>query len=210
VIVFCDFDGTVSRRDVGNRLLHHFSGGTTNAIVRDWLEGRIDSRECLLRECALARATEEELRQFSLSQEIDPHFPELVSLLRERGIPLVVLSDGLDFYIGLIFEKYGLTNIEFYANRLEFKDGKLLPHFPYFEEGCGYCGNCKKYHFQRLYPENKPRIYIGDGLSDKHVAELADILFAKDDLAKICDKEGIKYQPYTDLGDVVAAIRSII
>jgi 2,3-diketo-5-methylthio-1-phosphopentane phosphatase len=210
VIVFCDFDGTISNRDVGNRFLHHFSGGATDAVVQAWMEGKIDSKECLEKECALARASEEELREFVLSEEIDPHFPELVSLLREKKVPLVVLSDGLDFYINILFAKYGLDNIEFYANRLQFKDGRLIPHFPYYEEGCYFCGNCKKYHFQRLYPQNKPRIYIGDGLSDKHVAELADILFAKGDLARICDEGGIKYQPFTDLGDVVRVIRGLL
>ncbi|GAI88337.1 unnamed protein product, partial [marine sediment metagenome] len=50
----------------------------------------------------------------------------------------------------------------------------------------------------------------GDGLSDKHVAELADVLFAKGDLARICDQEGIEYQPYNYFGDVVRGIRGML
>lgn len=210
MIVFCDFDGTISKRDVGNRFLHHFSNGAADQVVRAWQEGRINSRECLVQECDLAKATEEELTRFFSNESLDPHFPHLVKLLRENEIPLIVLSDGLDFYIQILFEKYGLEGIEFYSNHLEIAGDRLIPHFPYYEAGCGECGNCKLYHFQRLYPQLKPRIYIGDGLSDKHVAELADVLFAKGDLARICDQEGIEYQPYNDFGDVVRGIRGMV
>ena len=57
VAVFCDFDGTISIQDVGNRLFHHFSDGKSDDPVAKWRSDQIDSRQCLIDEAALREHT---------------------------------------------------------------------------------------------------------------------------------------------------------
>jgi hypothetical protein len=44
-VILCDFDGTISVRDMGYVLLNRFSSGDWEAIDRDFCEGKIGSKE---------------------------------------------------------------------------------------------------------------------------------------------------------------------
>ncbi len=202
-LVLVDFDGTITKNDVGALLFKTFSKKESQKIVSLWLKGEINSKECLQRECELLRISRSELKKFALSQKIDGKFPAFVDLCNREKIRLVILSDGLDFYIKLILDKYGLGKLPFYSNLLGFEGKKLKPEFPYFDRGCGGCGNCKRFHLKNLKRPNQKVVYIGDGLSDKCAITEADFVFAKDDLRRFCEKEDIKHYPFHDFGDII-------
>jgi len=154
-LVLVDFDGTITQNDVGTLLFDTFSKKESQKIVSLWLKGEISSKECLERECDLIKISKSELKKFSLSQKIDGKFTVFADLCKREKIKLVILSDGLDFYIKLILEKFGLEKLPFYSNILRFEGERLKPEFPYFDRGCGNCGNCKKYHLKNLKRKNK-------------------------------------------------------
>ncbi len=204
ILVLVDFDGTVTQKDVGAHLFNSFSKGKSKKIVSEWLKGRISSRECLEKECELIEITEKELKNFALSQKIDEHFSDFVDLCKRDKVRTVIVSDGLDYYIELILRKYRLQDIPFYSNTVRFQDKRLVPEFPYYDKGCGNCGNCKKYHLENLRGPNQKVVYIGDGLSDKCAIGEADFVFAKNDLKAFCEKEKIEYFEFRDFGDVIS------
>ncbi len=209
-VVLCDFDGTISRQDVGNRLFATFASSGWKHPVQDWISGKISSRDCLLAECSLARATREQVTRFVLGQRIDPYFKRFLHFCRRQHIPVIILSDGLDFYIDLILKKYGLEDLPRYANHLVFQGSRLVPSFPYFEQGCGSCGNCKGFHVRRFGQDGRTTIYIGDGYSDKCAVQDADLVFAKGDLRRYCRQHGIEHIPYCDFNDVLRRIRLLV
>jgi 2-hydroxy-3-keto-5-methylthiopentenyl-1-phosphate phosphatase len=95
LIIFSDFDGTVSTRDVGNQLFDHFSDGKSQEPVQRWKADQIDSRQCFVEEAALMRDfTEAEFFEHIDSFEIDPGFSEFVAFCDRSNIPLYLLSDG--------------------------------------------------------------------------------------------------------------------
>jgi 2,3-diketo-5-methylthio-1-phosphopentane phosphatase len=209
-IVLCDFDGTVSTTDVGNRMFAKFASDGWRKVVQSWKDGRIGSRDCLIAECSLARATPEQVRRFALSRAIDPHFKPFVRYCRAHHIPVAILSDGLDFYIDLLLEKYGLKDLPRFANHLEFRGNELVPSFPYFSRGCRHCGNCKGYHVRRYRREGNSVIYVGDGFSDRCGVEDADVVFAKGDLSRYCRQKGLEHIVYQDFSDVIDEMRMLI
>ena len=208
-LVLVDFDGTITQNDVGALLFDTFSKKESQKIVSFWLKGEISSRECLARECELIKITKSELKKFALSQKIDGKFPDFVDLCKREKLKLVILSDGLDFYIKLILKKFGLEKLPFYSNILRFEGRKLKPEFPYFDQGCGNCGNCKRYHLKNLKERKQKVVYIGDGLSDKCAVREADFVFAKNDLHTFCVKENIKHFPFRNFGDVIRIFRDL-
>jgi 2-hydroxy-3-keto-5-methylthiopentenyl-1-phosphate phosphatase len=209
-LVLVDFDGTITQQDVGAHLFNTYSKNRSQKIVSLWLKGEISSRECLERECQLIEITPFELRNFALIQKIDAQFPAFVDLCKGEKLELVIVSDGLDFYIKLILEKYGLDEIPFYSNRLRFKNGVMNPEFPFFDRGCGACGNCKSYHLKNLRSKSGKVVYIGDGLSDKCAVKEAEIVFAKNDLREFCIKENIPCFSYKDFGDIISVFKDVI
>ena len=208
-LVLVDFDGTITQNDVGADLFDTFSKKESQKIVSQWLKGEISSRECLTKECELIKLTKSELKKFALSQKIDGKFPDFVDLCKREKLKLVILSDGLDFYIKLILKKFGLEKLPFYSNILRFEGRKLKPEFPYFDQGCGNCENCKRYHLKNLKERKQKVVYIGDGLSDKCAVREADFVFAKNDLHTFCVKENIKHFPFRNFGDVIRIFRDL-
>jgi 2-hydroxy-3-keto-5-methylthiopentenyl-1-phosphate phosphatase len=208
LIVFSDFDGTISRRDVGNRLFHYFSDGKSEEVVARWKAGEIDSRECLRLEAELARDTTlEEFYEFIDGFDIDPGFGELVTLCRTNDLPLYIVSDGLDLYIRHLLNRHGLDALKVFSNRAIIDKGRLNITWPYADESCGQCGNCKGYHVRRLKHSTQTAVYIGDGLSDVCAVPEADIIFAKADLAEYCRKENVDFFAFDDFSTVTETIQ---
>jgi len=205
--VLCDFDGTISKGDIGNTLFREFVGGSEwEELIASWERGEIGSRECLVTECSLATVTRDEIVSLAEGFEIDEHFTEFAAWCSENEIPLAVVSDGLDFYIELVLKKYGLSSLPVYANHLTFTDGGIVPEFPYFEQGCGRCGNCKGYHVRR-YREQFGRVaFVGDGYSDRCALEEADLVLAKKGLAQLCQSLDAPCIEVSDFKSVKAVV----
>jgi 2-hydroxy-3-keto-5-methylthiopentenyl-1-phosphate phosphatase len=209
-LVLVDFDGTVTQNDVGALLFDTYAPKHHRQIVSLWLDRKISSKECMERLCRLVKISEFDLKKFVISQKIDDKFPDFVDLCKCRSIKLVILSDGLDYYIRLILGKFGLEELPFFSNVLKFENTRLIPEFPYFDLGCGNCGNCKKNHLISLRSKGQKVIYIGDGLSDRCAVTEADIVFAKKDLRKFCQKEGIRHYPFKDFGDISRGLQKLL
>lgn len=207
LVVFSDFDGTIARRDVGNRLFSRFTGGRSADLVPAWKAGEITSREILQQEAAMFEGTEEQVYTFLDTFDLSDGFVELESLCRADGVPLIILSDGLTLYIRHILARHGVTDIEIHANLGHLRDGQISVEFPYPLGACGRCGNCKGdriAEYRRSHPEKIHAVFIGDGLSDTCAIKQTDTLFAKKDLKQYCIENKIRYHGYNTFRDVTA------
>lgn len=205
-LIFCDFDGTISRRDVGYSMFHHFSGGRNDALLPDWKAGRITSREVLMQEAAMVSASPAEIMAYLNQFAIDQGFKPFVDLCRKNRIQPVILSDGLDFYIRHILKRYDLSDLEVVCNVGTLHPDGLRIAFPRNNTACSRCGNCKGEIIEeyRARVEGPSRtIFIGDGYSDTCAATTADVLLAKKDLAHYCRTHNIAYTTYDTFFDVI-------
>jgi 2,3-diketo-5-methylthio-1-phosphopentane phosphatase len=215
VRVFCDFDGTTASHDVGEQLFRTFAGAKAVEIVQGYLDGTVTAQQCLRRECAAVESvTPEELEQFTTQFALDPHFREFVLFCESREIPLVVLSDGLDFYVGRMLRRNGLERLPFFANHIEFsREGsstKLVPSFPYADSECDQCANCKRNHLLTLSGDDDIIVYVGDGISDRCPIRYADIVFAKKSLISYCQQQNISYHEFRHFGDVRSRLEQLL
>ena len=55
-----------------------------------------------------------------------------------------------------------------------------------------------------------PKIFVGDGLSDKYAAASADLVFAKDQLAAFCREQQIAHRQYISLADVAEQLDELL
>jgi 2-hydroxy-3-keto-5-methylthiopentenyl-1-phosphate phosphatase len=209
VLIVSDFDGTISRQDIGNRLFHHFSGGRSDEPVKRWAHDEIDSRECLLAEAALMRpVTRSELDAYLETHDIDPDFPLLAALCRKNDYSLAIVSDGLDLYIDPILARHGLGHLPVYSNRARLEDGRLRLEFPYHDDSCGRCANCKGSRIRSLRSPGQTVVYIGDGKSDLCAVDEADIVFAKKYLARYLRERKLPFVEYASFADVTDSLNN--
>lgn len=204
--VICDFDGTISRRDVG----HHFFGAfATNrerrlAILDEWRLGLVSSRECLETELSILRADREDLDAFVDAEALDPYFKDFVDFCDRRGFTLLVASDGLDYYIERLLERHGLGHLAVRANRLVLDGDQLAAiDFPHYDRmACTRCGNCKRWHLEELKRQGFTTVYVGNGYSDRCPAEHASFVLAKGELLDHCRGQGIPHVAFENFRDV--------
>lgn len=204
-LVFCDFDGTISPRDIGYSLFNHFSGGRNDELIPDWVSGALSTRDCLRAEAAMVRAEPDEIYGFLDRFDIDPGFADFLSLCRKNGAPFTILSDGLDFYIDYVLKRHGLDNLEVITNVGRLENGTIVVDFPHRNNSCKRCGCCKaeRINERRERAEGETQtIFVGDGYSDICAIEAADILFANKDLEKHCIKNDIEYYGFDSFADI--------
>jgi 2-hydroxy-3-keto-5-methylthiopentenyl-1-phosphate phosphatase len=206
--VYSDFDGTIAVQDIGNQLFRKYAGAQAVEIAKHYLSRTITAREWLAQECAaVPSVTAKELDTFVHQFSLDPSFGAFVEFCRHRNIPLVVLSDGFDFYVERLLKKHGYGGLPFYSNHLEFvQQGgvtKMVPSFPYTDAECHLCGNCKRNHLLTLSGDDDIIVYIGDGISDRCPVRYADIVFAKGGLIRYCQEQNVTYHEFRDFTDVM-------
>ncbi len=198
--VFLDFDGTISAADICVHLLDRLAGDSWHEIEDLYESKVIGSRECVAREWALLATTEEHvLRAVAAEVPIDPDFGPLVDLLHAAGAEVTVVSDGFGFYVW----ELGLTvGVAVRTAQVDRQTRTLL--FPYRDDDCpcADCGTCKQAPVREAQSRGRTTVFVGDGTSDRKVAPLVDVLYAKDDLANWCDNNGVPFRRFLSLRDI--------
>jgi 2-hydroxy-3-keto-5-methylthiopentenyl-1-phosphate phosphatase len=195
--ILLDFDGTIAPIDTTDLLLERFAAPAWRDIEDDWKAGRIGSRECMVRQIDLVRATPAEMDAFIRSVEIDPGFRGFVDSFRRLGHSLFVLSDGLDRTIRSVLDRDGI-DIPYFANHLQWRGGdRWRLAFPHSKSTCtALAGNCKC-----SFADGWPRelnVVVGDGRSDFCLAERADLVLAKGSLLEHCRKTELPHFGFKD------------
>ncbi len=196
-------------------MFREYAGEKAKEIVRRYIDGEINARECLTQVCAaMGSLSREEFIRFVDRFDIDPHFPEFIRFCEEREIPVTILSDGLDAYVERVLNNYKLGRLVWFANHVEFveQDGatRLVPSFPYRDAECERCGNCKRNHLLTMSGDEDVIVYVGDGISDECPVRYADVVFAKDGLVPYCQKQNITYHTYDHFGDVQSRLQDVL
>jgi 2-hydroxy-3-keto-5-methylthiopentenyl-1-phosphate phosphatase len=211
---FVDFDGTISRHDVGNALFLRLGGEQCENLVRAYREERISAVECFRAEAAAMGAVKrEDLWGFIDGQQIDPDFPRFVRFCREQDIVLTVVSDGLDLYIRRILAAHDLHDLTVVANQASLvEEGntvRMVLEFPWTNAECPRCACCKRNAMLAATGDDELIVYVGEGYSDRCPVRYADIIFARGELQKFCQQENISYHLYSTFGDVGARLEKL-
>jgi len=205
--VFCDFDGTVCPADVGAEFFRTFAGATAREYEEASQQGLLAVHEWMQRLCAAVPSMRrEEFDAFIDRFAVDEHFPPFAEFVRERGMSITILSDGLDAYIERILSRADLSAVPYYANHAVWigENGmrKFSLQLPYTDAECSQCGNCKRNHILTSCADDDVIVYAGDGYSDRCPVRYADVVFAKGQLIAFCQEQNITYTPFRHFGEI--------
>lgn len=204
--ILIDFDGTVTTEDTNDKLIIEH-GNNIDAIEESFNEGELTFTEFFHAGMDEVRITEGEYLDFILEEiELSPGFLEFYKRAKENHIQIGIVSGGFENGIRPFFKKYGIEDLDIFANKLTFNgDRPSIKFMDGDDADCchkGPCGNCKIDHYYEYKKRGKKVVFIGDGLTDMPVADVAEIVFAKDSLAEYLDKKKIEYVEYEDFNDI--------
>jgi 2-hydroxy-3-keto-5-methylthiopentenyl-1-phosphate phosphatase len=206
--VYCDFDGTITRIDATDAVLATFALPAWREWEQRWVRGEISSQQCLSQQVALIQADQETLIQFAADLPVDEGIIALDRQCAEYGVPLTIVSDGIDVLIEAILRRHGLLHLPVFSNHLRW-DERGVPSlsFPFAAQGCeSGAGTCKCSLTLPPAHSLSQAVYIGDGRSDQCVSAKIHTVFAKGTLKKWCDLTGITHTPFETLTDVVECL----
>ena len=201
--VFLDFDGTITEIDTGVHLLDALADASWRDVEAEYFAGTIGSRECLVRQWAMLPHDEPRLRALAREVPLDAGLESLVDGLRAAGAEVAVVSDGYGFYAEEVCARLG---VDLLTNAVDWSTGDLT--FPNLDRccPCSTCGTCKQAPIKDARRRGRTAVFVGDGVSDRKAALLADVLFAKAGLADWCDEAGVDFRPFESLDDVHRAL----
>ena len=208
MIIFCDFDGTAAETDVGDNFFQTFGDTETcHHFVQKWLRNEINSQECFIQEAATVKVTPKQLDSFCDQQNLRAGFIQFVERCKKNHWSLIMLSDGLDYYIKRILARHSI-DVPIYSNHLKFiNPDRIKVEFPFIEHTCGRCANCKGHHIKELHDNQTLSIYIGDGYSDRCGAKAVDVIFARRDLKKWCEEKNINFHHFDNFYTIAEKLK---
>ena len=202
--VFCDFDGTVTSVDT-------FDAVAARAAPELWadLKAQLFNFEITLLQGMQALA--DALTPHDLQAMVDhmgeyaprPCFLPFLAELERAGVPFVLVSGGL---VPLVEEVLGAHRHRLdqliAAEVLPHPDGGLRFESPFAngQELVAKAEVVKRYGRGRS-------VVIGDSITDLGMAEVADLVFAREPLSGWLEQRGIAFHPWDSFADVEAVLR---
>ncbi|MCP5063041.1 MAG: MtnX-like HAD-IB family phosphatase [Ignavibacteriae bacterium] len=209
---YVDFDGTISIKDIGEHMFVEFGDAKKSyEIIKEWLDGKISSQDVWLRLCAsVENFDKKKFDEYLDACSIDEGFKDFLDYCVKYEFDVTIVSDGLDYYINHISKKNNFDHLKIFSNKVEINDnGDLIPNFPYTDEECKDCANCKRNHILNSSSDEDITIYIGDGWSDTCAAQHCDFIFAKRSLLKFCESNSVPYYPYNSFNDIIKIVENL-
>jgi 2-hydroxy-3-keto-5-methylthiopentenyl-1-phosphate phosphatase len=193
VQVVIDWDGTVTEGDGLHLVLLEFGDDEIFDEHEARLGRELTLREVIAGEFSSVRAPLDEVVAWVRDNvHLRAGFAEFAALHRP-----IVVSSGFHELIDPLLEREGLR-LDVRANRLDARPGGWRVLFRHQDE-CVVCGEpCKRSDVVGLHEFT----YVGDGYSDRCVAEVAARVFARDGLATYLAGKGVAFEPFEDFHDV--------
>jgi 2-hydroxy-3-keto-5-methylthiopentenyl-1-phosphate phosphatase len=192
-----DWDGTVTETDGLHLVLLEFGDEAIYGAAEHRLGRDLTLHEVIALEFRSVRAplgvvvdwVRENIR-------VRPGFAELAEAHR----PLIV-SSGFHELIEPVLEREGIE-LDVRANRLDARPDGWRAIFR-GDHQCSVCGEpCKRSDLDGL----DDFAYVGDGFSDRCVAQAAARVFARNGLADYLERKGVPFERFDEFYDVAAAL----
>lgn len=209
MLLLCDFDGTVTSRDVTDLLWDHFgrSDWKTTLYPR-FRRGEITTLEIMDEGWRVVDRSETELLAYARAHTgLREGFAEFARTCAARGWPVHVISNGLDWYLRAFLP----DDVPFTCYTAALEDGwrVRLPAGTELPPGSDF-----KIHVMRQLQAAHPgleTVFIGDGRNDLPVARACDRVFAirGSTLARLCLEDGVEVEEFESFLTVTDALSRV-
>jgi 2-hydroxy-3-keto-5-methylthiopentenyl-1-phosphate phosphatase len=211
-IIFCDFDGTITKSDNIVSIMKHFAPPEWEALKDGVISQNISVKEGVSKMFSLLPSTlKEDITQYV--KEIGvlrSGFAEFITYTKEQNIPLYIVSGGIDFFVYPILDSY-IDRDHIYCNASDFSEETINIIWPHScDKDCSNdCGCCKPSILRQFDSEHYEKIVIGDSITDLQAAKIADRVYARDFLIQKCEEIQIPYTPFERFTEIIQDLKGV-
>ncbi len=190
-----DFDGTITLRDVGDHLLLHYGFADKKTIEASY-SLRVRVEDFMRRAFAGVRLSEKTIADFVMEKvKARPGFADFAPFCARAGVPLEIVSGGVDLYAGPFLRKHGVKVRSFFG-RARLVGGGIKITYPFLRRSA--LSSFKASRVLRFRKAGYKVVFFGDGPNDLKAARLAHKVYAAGRLYKLCRERGIPVSRLTD------------
>lgn len=198
-ILFLDFDGTITSEEtlVGSMRLT-IDQKLYEEKQREIMEEKLTLSQALHMGFGIVPSERlSDIMKYVRGVPIRPGFDELLSAMADNSIPVVVISGGLKPCIEEKLEPYRDRLLGVHSVDVDSSGPYLTLVSDYEEEG----DLLQKTRVMGQY-NYKTAICAGDSHTDMRMAKASQLVFARDLLADLLEKQGVSYEPWEDFFDI--------
>jgi 2-hydroxy-3-keto-5-methylthiopentenyl-1-phosphate phosphatase len=203
-MAFVDFDGTITSEETLSGALLRLNPpipdleSTFKRMLARELSLK-DGLDHLFGEIDSSRVTE--FLDYIETVPVRPGFSKFLDVCKERDIPVVVISGGIDVMIENRLAPFAgrLTDVWFCHLDTSGETMRLVSPMEGDEEPVDKNAIIDSYSFERAF-------CVGDGFTDFGMAQRADVVFARDQLASFMTNERMPFLAWSDFSDIAAMI----
>jgi 2-hydroxy-3-keto-5-methylthiopentenyl-1-phosphate phosphatase len=207
-LIQCDFDGTITIEDASFVILDAYIPGKWQPLFEEYQQGEMTVGEFNSTVFSMVEADKATLLDM-IRQKVPVRegFTNFMDYCRSNEYRIVIVSNGLDFYIEDILGNLGCGDIEVHASNTIFTENGLKvrhrgPDGNYLDE------DVKAAYTEYFLEQGYHIIYLGDGSSDVLPARKSHHVFATGSLKEYCNSEKIPYIAFSDFHQVVEVMES--
>ena len=202
-IILCDFDGTIINEDSAVLVLEQFASGNWREYDDLLAADEITLEECLKRQFSTVTLSKDEISKFLRTKlTFRVGFPGFVKSCLANGIPLVIVSAGIEFIINDYLKKFGMDSIPVVAAQISFHSKGYSFRFPLLKSQKSK--NFKDDLVKQYQLKNYQVTFIGDGIGDYYAIKCADkgYVVRHSILERFCDRNRISYQSFSTFSEI--------
>ena len=209
IVVFSDFDGTITEKDVILMIMEEFA-------PPEWLEIKdkiLHKRSITLKDgveklfnLINSESKDKLITYVTKNVKIRTGFKDFLDFCNFNKMVFKVVSGGLNFFIEPLLESHK-DSLEIICNDADFNSERIKINYKYLPKNCNLCGNCGccKIEIIEQYPKEKyKRVLIGDSLTDLAASKVVDLVYARSHLIEYLRQENISYIPFENFYDIKA------
>ena len=201
-IVFFDFDGTITSEETFYGSMLRLNPQALEKERHSFANGEVKLRDGLLRIFSGTPSEKYPIAEKYIKEvPLRDGFLELLLYLKHQNIPAVVISGGVKQLIDIALAPYRELITDVYAVYLDLS-GEYMRLVSEYDDGDELMS--KTLVMDRYSYENA--VCIGDGVTDLQMAKRSTLVFARDELKVICEKEHLPYTAWNDFFDVMEAL----
>ena len=206
-LIQCDFDGTITEEDASFLILDTFGQGDWRRLFQEYKERKISVGQFNTQAFAMVKVDEQALLEAIRGKvKIRDGFRELVAYCSRMGFRMVIVSNGLEFYVKAILQEIGLENIEVHAAQAQFHPSGMKVQYT-GPDGKQLDDGFKEAYIELFLRQGYEVVYVGNGDSDIVPAQYAYQIFARGELLDYCEQNGLQCTPFESLLEVVKALK---
>lgn len=202
-IAFFDFDGTITSEETFYGSMMRLNPRTLQKEMKAYLDGKVKLRDGIIRIFSEVPSDKYYLIEDYISEiPLRKGFRELLVYLHEQNIPAIVISGGITQLMDIALAPHRDLIENIYSVYLDLSGNfmQLVSAFDDSEELMQKTSVMDRYSYENA-------ICVGDGITDEQMAKRSRLVFARDTLVEICNREQLPYTAWNDFFDILEALK---